>query len=90
MLGVLSNAIAVAIQQATIREWTLNRELQESWNDHGLSSEGSMTPYQLLFEWLNNVVHNYCQTFYSLDGDIGSEHEKMYMFQGFLSFRVLC
>ena len=90
MLGVFSNAIAVAIQQATIREWTLNRELQESWNDHGFSSEGSMTPYQLLFEWLNNVVHNYCQTVYSLDGDIVSEHEKMYMFQGFLSFHVLC
>ena len=42
-------------------------EFQESWNHHALSSEGNMTPYQLLFEGLNHVVSNYD---YSVPGDI--------------------
>ena len=33
-------------------------DFQESWNNHSLSSEGNMTPYQLLFEGLNFMVLN--------------------------------
>ena len=34
-------------------------ELQESWNNHALSTEGNKTPYQLFFEGLHHVVENY-------------------------------
>ena len=34
-------------------------EFQESWNHHALSSEGSMTPYQLFFEGVNHLVRYY-------------------------------
>ena len=40
-------------------------DFQESWNNHSLSSEGNMTPYQLLFEGLNYMV---------LNDDLGSTH----------------
>lgn len=31
-------------------------EFKESWNQHGLSSEGNMTPYQLFFEGINHIT----------------------------------
>ena len=33
-------------------------EFKESWNHHALSSEGNMSPYQLLFEGLNHIASN--------------------------------
>ena len=37
-------------------------EFQESWNNHGLSSEGAMSPHQLHFEGMNCLVQN-CDSF---------------------------
>ena len=34
-------------------------EFQESWNNHALSREGAMTPYQLHFEGLNYVLQTF-------------------------------
>ena len=45
-------------------------EFQESWNHHALSSEGSMSPYQLFFEGVNHWVRYYGYNVPSLDGDI--------------------
>ncbi len=33
-------------------------EFQESWNNHSMSSEGSKTPHQLLYEGLSHMAHN--------------------------------
>lgn len=35
-------------------------EFQETWNNHALSSEGNMTPYQLYFEGLNHINSYSC------------------------------
>ena len=47
-------------------------EFKESCNHHALSSEGNMTPNQLLFEGLNHVIQisDYTVTVPSLDEDI--------------------
>ena len=34
-------------------------EFQESWNNHALSSEGAMTPYQLHLEGLHHMIQNF-------------------------------
>ena len=66
-------------------------EFQESWNHHALSSEGSMTPYQLFFEGLNHLVCYYGHNVTSLDGDIDvSELMGEHVNVEFLSFHVSC
>ena len=64
-------------------------EFQESWNHHALSSEGTMTPYQLYFEGVN---HYYGYNVPSLDGDIDVSEltGNMSMFHEFSSFHVSC
>ena len=44
-------------------------------NHHALSSEGSMTPYQLFFEGVNHLVRYYGYSVPSLDGDIDDVSE---------------
>ena len=44
-------------------------EFEECWNCHALSTEGNMSPYQLLFEGLNHVVGNHDYVVRTLDGE---------------------
>ena len=53
-------------------------EFKESWNNHSLSSEGSMSPYQLFFEGANVAEHSVSQvTRPSEDIEIGGSDERV-------------
>ena len=51
-------------------------EFKDSWNNHALSSEGNMTPYQLFAEGMMCAKDVNCSTISSVDSiQVGHQHE---------------